>query len=137
MDAKDWVIVSVAVLGFLFAFYKWIVSRGDKRRSELKIIHDERLDEHSARLDRHSARLNNQDEIISLLKDDISKNYPTNAQLQKLEESIKTEIVHLHERLGGMSRDLNQALGKLQQSQNNEMTSLVKEIRQALEHKHD
>ena len=137
MDFQQWLFLVLAILGFLFGFYKWVILRGDKRRNELKTAHDLTLTEHSARLDRHSERINRMDDLIGLTRDEMLKNHPRIDHIEKLETSIDQKLDRVHVRLTGISRDLNKTIGAIDSTHQSEIAGLVSQIKNAIEKSND
>lgn len=135
MEVYQWIFIALAIAGTLGGTYKWIITRNDKRRDELKTEHMGILKEHSQRLDRHSQRINRMDELIGLTRDDLHENYPKMARIEKIERIIDQKLDAVHARLGGISRDLNQMMGTVSTRHEEDFKTLVKEIRNALEPK--
>ena len=132
MQWTDWVFIALGVLTLMFTLYKWSIARNDKRRGELKEAHDRALQEHSERLDRHSARLSKLDELITLTRDEMHESYAKLDRIEKMEAYIDSKIEGVHRRLTAVSRDVNQAIGILKSNHENEITSLVAQIRDAI-----
>lgn len=140
MSSINWGVTisgTIAFLVFLFGIYKWIVVRGDKRRGELKETHQQALNDHDARLNRHSERLGRLDELIQLTRDDIHRNYPSLKRFEKLEQSIEEKLEGTHRRMTAVSRDVNQALGRMRGMHEHEIKQLVDSIRDAIERSND
>ncbi|TVO70887.1 hypothetical protein FHP88_15650 [Sedimenticola selenatireducens] len=137
MKWSDWFFVMLGVITLLFALYKWVIVRNDKRRGDLKDAHDRTLQEHAERLDRHSARLSKMDELITLTRDEMHESYPKLDRIEKMEASIDSKIERVHSRLTAVSRDVNQAIGTIKANHENEITHLVAQIRDAIGSSHD
>lgn len=140
MNAYEWFGVAMALLVFGFGLYKWIVSRGDQARANVNNAQDRALEAHAERLDRHREQLNRLDDLIQITRDEMSRTYVRLEHLEKLEQhirdiekSIDGKLEKLHIRVGSVARDVNQTIGKLQQSHDNEITNMVAQIKQVLE----
>lgn len=129
----EWFGIISAVIIFVFGLYKWSVSRGDNLRNAINTAQDKYIQEHGDRLDRHSERLSKQDEAIKIMREEMSKNYVRMAELEKLEMYIREELKQVHVRLGGIAKDLNRYIGKIEQSHSDQLTNLVSEIKSVME----
>ncbi len=127
----------IGVSAFLFALYKWAVGRSDKRRQDRNDLQDRTLREHDQRLNRHAERLSKMDEMIKVTREEMHQHYPRLERIESLEKTIDDKLERVHSRLTGISKDLNQAIGSMRASHENEITNLVEQIRTAIERKHD
>jgi len=142
MDLGTKIAVGLAVLTFLFGFYKWIISRNDKRKSEINSIQDQKLSDQSAQLKRHSEKLRVIEQLIRVTREEMVKGDARISQIEKLEntiEKLEGSIDHkldsLHSRVGGIAKDLNQSIGAMRSMQESQIAGLVKDIKHALEKK--
>lgn len=132
MEWDKIIIITLASVGFLFGFYKWVISRNDKRKGDLKTTHSDILTAQEERLNRHNKRLEKQEQMAALARADIHQILPRLKRIEKLEESIPVEMEKLHVRIGGMARDLNQAIGAMKANHENEISDLIKEMARAI-----
>ncbi len=123
----------VTVLGLLFGFYKWWISREDKRHQ----AHEERFAQHFDIFTRHEKRIEGNEKEIRQTRDELHREYVRGDQLDRSMEKIGSQVESLHKRLGGIARELNQAIGSIKASKDAEMQNLVKEIKEALKHGHE
>ncbi len=132
MGWKDWVMVVLAVAGFLFAYYRWVVARNDRRHEAHASAQDRQLREHNERLDRHSERLSKMEELIAATRDELHQNYLRAERIERMEVSIDAKLEKLDKRMTALARDLNQAVGTLHARHESQITALVAEIKEAL-----
>lgn len=133
MELKEWVLMFLAIGGFLFAFYKWIVIRNDKRRNDLRDAHQRALKDHDERLDRHSQRLQKIDELIGLTRAELHSSYAKLDRIEKLEANLDAKLERVHSRVTAVSRDVNKAIGQLQGAHDAEIAALIEKISNTLE----
>jgi len=137
MSATEIAGITLGIVGFVFALYRWSVSRSDKRRQERNDLQDKTLQEHAQRLNRHSERLSKMDEMIKITREEMHQHYPRLERIEGLEKTIDDKLERVHSRLTGISKDLNQAIGSMRANHENEITNLVEQIRTAIERTHD
>ncbi len=125
--------IAIAIIGLLFGLYRWIVHRTDKRHA----AHDKRFTEHHERFNRHETRIEKNEKLVGMTRDAIHREYVRVDQMDKMMSKVTDEIAQVHNRLGGIAKDLNQAIGSIKASSDVEMKNLVSEIKDALEHRND
>ncbi|MEJ1358325.1 MAG: hypothetical protein RPU51_09155 [Candidatus Sedimenticola sp. (ex Thyasira tokunagai)] len=127
----DWQVVltiTLACLGLLFGLYRWIVHRTDKRHAS----HDKKFEEHGHRFNRHETRIEKNEAMVVQTRDEVHREYVHTKQMERLMDGLNDSIKEVHTRIGGMSKDLNQAIGTIKAGSDAEMKALVSEIKNAL-----
>lgn len=130
-DISIIVSISMAIIGALFAVYKWVVHRADKRHE----AHDRKFQEHANRFVTHETRIAENEQLIGKTRDEMHRDYVREDHIDKIMHKLSGEIGQLHHRLGGLAKDLNQAIGSIKTASDAEMKAVVKEIKDALQHR--
>lgn len=129
MDWKVTLPLILATVGLVFALYKWAVHRADKKHA----AHDEKFKEHHERFNRHEIRIEKNEKLLGQTRDELHRDYVRSDQMDRVMEKVGAEFDRVHLRLGGIAKDLNQAIGSIKSSSDAEMKHLVSEIKDALE----
>lgn len=132
MELKLLVPVTLAILGLLFGLYRWIVHRTDKRHE----AHEKRFTAHGHRFDRHESRIEGNERQLTKTREQLHREYVRVDQLEKMTAGMTHQIELVHQRIGGMAKELNQAIGTIKANGDAEMKAIVNEIKDALKH-HD
>jgi len=132
MDIYQWVGLGLAIIGGLFAAYKWMVARDDQARANINNAQDRSLMAHQERLDRHRDQINRLDDLIQLTRAEMNGNFARLDHIEKLEKSLDGKMDQIHKRLSGIARDLNQTIGTLQAGHDAEIKNLVEKIKDAI-----
>lgn len=127
-DWKTLLTLVLAMLGLLFGLYRWIVHRADKRHA----AHEKRFKEHATRFDRHESRIEKNEGEVRRTRDDLQTHYVRIDQMERFRSEISANIDRVHHRLGGLAKDLNQAIGTIEANRDADMRELVKEIKDAI-----
>ncbi|MES9873139.1 MAG: hypothetical protein ABW146_08510 [Candidatus Sedimenticola sp. 6PFRAG7] len=132
----DWSVavpIILAVVGLTFGLYKWTVHRADKKHE----VHEKRFAEHHQRFDRHETRIEKNEKLLGKTRDELHRDYVRSDQMDRMLKKVGDEFDQVHIRLGGIAKDLNQAIGNIQASSDAEMKNLVSEIKDAIKHRND
>jgi hypothetical protein len=133
---SDWLMIlgfAVTTIGLLFAFHKWRVSRDDKRHEQ----HEQKFAQHFDIFSRHEGRIERNESEIRTTRDELHRDYVRGDQLDRVMGTIGEEFKEVHVRLGGIAKDLNQAIGSIRANQDADMKALVSEIKDAIKHGRD
>jgi len=104
---KELLVLLMGLTGLLFGAYKWGVARSDKRLSEWR-------DAHGERLDRHDQQLAKMEELIHLTRDELHQNYLRAERIERMENAIDGKLESVHIRLTAIARDLNRVIGHIE-----------------------
>lgn len=95
----------VAVLGFAFAFWRWVV--GTLRASDAEM--NTRLVVHQAQMDLVRSQLNE-------FKLEVAKHYASDDRLQQMEAKFTASIEKLINRFDAFATDFNRIVGRIERS---------------------
>jgi len=127
----------IGLLGIGFTWHKYAVSRRDKGDNQIDDLQDDRLNENRRMIDQHNQRLNKHDEMFVELQQHISSEFASKGETGKLAAVFEKQMQAVHERLSGIARDLNKTIGKMEQAQDDRLSTIISEIKSALERKRD
>lgn len=97
----------VAVVTLLVGLFKWFVGWAEKRHE----THDKRAAELINDLERVIERIERNEQDIRDTRDALHRDYVRQDAMDEFRKEMARNSEKIHERLSGMSRDLNQLIG--------------------------
>lgn len=122
-----------ALAALFFGFYKWLSINAEKKHQ----AHEERFHEHHKRMNNHDERIQANAECISEARVELHRDFVRVDQMRLEFGQMAQEFEKVHKRLGGVSRDLNQAIGSIKQQQANQTAEMLDRIVTAIKEKGD
>ncbi len=124
--------IAITIIGGLFAFYRWIITRKDKSRAEQNKSQDEKLQEHKERLDRHRELITEIAESVRVTREDMHNGYVKTGAFLESQKSIDAKLDEMFKRQSAIARDLNQAIGNMKATNEAEIKDLIKGIQDVI-----
>ncbi len=123
----DWLTllpIVIAVCGFFFGLFKWFHHwAAEKHRS------------HERKFEDHARKIEENEKVLSDTRDELLRDYVRVDHLERMENKLTHAIEAIHIRLGGIAKDLNQAIGRIEANQEEEMHNIARQVKQALQDK--